>query len=279
MSTDCYDDILQNSSGHYDHCRPIITECEWYWYIFVLSMLCIQCTYVPVLFCISSISTVPNSDGKIRVPFTSQEDTLQGDWVTCLRFWKALAERIPLGELFVLWRFGCYISNPLSFAMGFGLKQILTWGISKGPASGRCGWDSDIKCCTKSSEVKSERSCCKKSDWMMLFPYVIRMYHSHCWNLLLGKFKAQPEKWVDMIIFASDLHCLWQVLGSTQQGTQHRWARWRAAYPLHLSRRFEPCRRCQIYPSTAAIRQQTLAAFTPMNLSSSSVKSWRCSWK
>lgn len=116
-------------------------------------------------------------------------------------------------------------------------------------------------------------SCCKKSDWMMFF-HVFSMCHSDVPQLLLkfAKFKVQPEKWVDIIIFDSDLHCLWQVLGSTQQGTQHRWERWRAAYPLHLSHRFEPRRRFQIYPSTAASRQQTLAAFTLMNLSSSSVK-------
>lgn len=130
MSTDCCHDILQNYSVHYvHHCRPIITECKWYWYIFVLSMLCIECTYVLELFCItSSISTIPNSDGKIRVPFihsVAQEDTFQGDWVTWRRwgFWglRCLCVTSPIPKLHC---HGKQIPHPGR------------WGISKGPASG-----------------------------------------------------------------------------------------------------------------------------------------------
>ena len=71
MSTDCYYDILQNYSIHYSMfiiADPLSSNVSSTG-TFVFSMLCIECTYVPVLFCISSsISTVPNSDGKIRVP-------------------------------------------------------------------------------------------------------------------------------------------------------------------------------------------------------------------
>lgn len=193
MSTDCYHDILQNYSVHYvHHCRPIVTECKWYWYIFVLSMLCIECTYVFVLFCISSsISTIPwwQNPSSVYSPCRSGR-----------HFPRRLSDlakmRILRVEMFV-----CHISKSLSFtAMGsrFPTPDVEVFQKAQLPKM-RMGFLT-FECCRKSMSnpprhfmIPFKWSCCKKSDWMMFFRCVILMYHSYYWNLLSSKFSLRNE--------------------------------------------------------------------------------------